>query len=162
MAENFEITPEMRDAVGVVSEPWRYEVTTTGIRAFARGVGYSDLAYYDETAARSEGYSDLPAPPTFLGTPVFFPGVSHEFLPGPPNAPQIEGLPPGVLDGGTEIAYRRRVVAGEVLSVTTGIVELQTKESAALGTMVLLTAETVFKDADGEEVASERAQVIHY
>ncbi|MDP9399085.1 MAG: MaoC family dehydratase N-terminal domain-containing protein, partial [Actinomycetota bacterium] len=61
MAEQFELTDEMRATIGVDTEPWTYEVTTTGIRAFARGVGYDDLVYYDEQAARAAGHPTLPA-----------------------------------------------------------------------------------------------------
>ena len=39
MAEKFEITTEMEAAIGVESAPWHYEVTTTSVRGFARGVG---------------------------------------------------------------------------------------------------------------------------
>ena len=47
MAEEIEITEEMRAVIGVESTPWTYEVTTTSVRAFARGVGYTDLVYFD-------------------------------------------------------------------------------------------------------------------
>ncbi len=56
MAENFEITDEMKAKVGKDSSPWTYEVTTTGVRAFARGVGYTDPVYYDVEAAKKAGY----------------------------------------------------------------------------------------------------------
>ena len=39
MAEQFELTDEMRSVIGVESEAWPVEITTTSIRAFARGVG---------------------------------------------------------------------------------------------------------------------------
>ena len=57
MAEQFEITDEMREAIGVESPPWIYEVTTTSVRAFARGVGYTDPVYFDVEAAQKAGYS---------------------------------------------------------------------------------------------------------
>ena len=62
MAEEFELTDEMRSVIGVASEPWPVEITTTSIRAFARGVGYTDARYYDEAAARAAGHAALPAP----------------------------------------------------------------------------------------------------
>ena len=39
MAENFELTDTLKASIGQTSEPWTYEVTTTSVRAFARGVG---------------------------------------------------------------------------------------------------------------------------
>ena len=52
MAENFEITEEMQSQVGWTSKPWEYEVTRTSVRAFARGVGYTDLVYFDVDAVK--------------------------------------------------------------------------------------------------------------
>ena len=50
MAESFEITDEMRAQIGKESPPWTYEVTTTSVRMFARGVGYTDPVYFDVDA----------------------------------------------------------------------------------------------------------------
>jgi hypothetical protein len=60
----FEITDEIRAQIGVESEPWPYEVTTTGVRAFARGVGYEDSACYDAQAASALGLQGLTPPGT--------------------------------------------------------------------------------------------------
>lgn len=119
MAETFELTPEMREEIGVESEPWPYEVTTTGVRAFARGVGYEDLVYYDLEAARAAGYRQLPAPPCYLGTPVYVPGRSATVFSTPPGTGPTPryGLS-HVLDGSTEAVYERPILAGETLMVT--------------------------------------------
>ena len=106
MAKEFAITDEMRRAIGNESPPWTYEVTTTSVRAFARGVGYTDPVYFDVATAQQAGYRSLPAPPTYLGTPVFVPGRSHDVFSVP-----TEGQPTarhglkGLLDGGTETGW---------------------------------------------------------
>jgi len=41
VAEKVESTDAMRSLIGVESQPWTHEVTTTSVRAFARGVGYT-------------------------------------------------------------------------------------------------------------------------
>src|SRR5438093_86150 len=64
MAAEFELTDEMRSVIGVGSDPWPLEITTTSVRAFAPGVGYTDPRYFDEEAAISAGLSSLPAPPS--------------------------------------------------------------------------------------------------
>ena len=63
MALKIEITPAMQAVVGVDSDPWKYEVTTTSVRGFARGVGYTDEVYFDESEAHAAGYRSLPCPP---------------------------------------------------------------------------------------------------
>lgn len=163
MAETIDITDEMRTVIGQDSDPWPYEVTTTGVRAFARGVGYDDLVYFDVDAARAAGYEDLPAPPCYLGTPVYIPGRSSERFSSPPSsAPSVRHGLTNVLDGGTETIYERPIVAGEVLTATSAVVDLEVKQSRALGAMLLVSSETVLRDGGGEVVARQRGQAIFY
>ena len=163
MAGSFVITEEMRAAVGVESGPWTYEITSTSVRAFARGVGYEDPVYYDVEAAKAAGYENLPAPPTYLGTPVYIPGTSDPTFSGPRGAGPGAGYGlPNVLDGGTQTTYERVLVAGDVLSVTTTLADLTTKESKALGVMLVVTTETTCRDGSGAVVATQRSQVIFF
>ena len=163
MAENFEITEEMQSKVGWTSKAWDYEVTRTSVRAFARGVGYTDLVYYDVEVAKKAGYRDLPAPPTYLGTPIFIPGLSDEYLPFPPDsAPSVDHGLAGLLDGGTETEYFDTICAGDTLSCVNKLAGLFTKETKALGTMLIIALEATYTNQDGKVVALQRSQVIHY
>ena len=164
MAEHFEITDAMRAQIGVESEPWTYEVTTTGIRGFARGVGYDDPTYFDGDTAKAAGYDALPAPPCYLGYPVFIPGKSDPVFSGPrgTGGGLKHGLP-GLLDGGTETAYERPLKAGDVLEARSALTNLETKSSSGLGVMLITTQETTYRDkATGAVVARQRAQAIFY
>ena len=163
MAENFEITEEMQSQVGWTSKPWDYEVTRTSVRAFARGVGYTDLVYYDLEEAKKAGYRDLPAPPAYLGTPIFIPGQSDEFLPFTPDStPSIDHGLPGLLDGGTETEYFDAICAGDTLSCVNKLAGLFTKDTKALGTMLVVALEATYTDQDGKVVAIQRSQAIYY
>ncbi len=163
VAEQFEITDEMRSVVGTQSPPWTYEVTTTSIRAFARGVGYTDPVYFDEEAAKAAGYRSLPAPPGYVGTPVFMPGVSHPVFSAPAEGlPQVKHGLPGLLDGGTETEYLDTVCAGDTLTAVTKIAGLEVRESASLGKMLLVTTESTYSDHEGRPVIVQRGQVIYY
>ena len=163
MAEQFELTDDMRAQIGVETEAWAYEVTTSGIRAFARGVGYEDPVYYDEAAARVAGHPRLPAPPGYLGTPAYLPGRSDPVFSTPPGTgPRPRFGLTDVLDGATETTYERRLYAGDVLTATDRIVSLDVKPSRSLGVMLLMTTESTFRDGDGEVAARQRSQVIFY
>lgn len=164
MAAEFELTDEMRAAVGVESEPWPVEITTTSVRAFARGVGYTDPKYYDLDAARAEGHDTLPAPPCYLGTPVFIPGKSDPTFSGPRNTgPSIRHGLKGLLDGGTEVVYERPLKAGDKLYMTSKISGLEFKESKGLGKMLVVTSEQTFTEQDsGDVVMRTFAQAIYY
>ena len=104
MAAEFELTDEMRAVIGVESEPWPVEITTTSIRAFARGVGYTDPRYYDLDAAKADGYEALPAPPCYLGTPGWLPGQSDPSFSAPRTAgPSRKHGRTALHDGGPEV-----------------------------------------------------------
>ena len=163
MAEKFEITDEMRTIIGVESAPWVHEVTTTSVRGFARGVGYTDLVYYDEPAAKAAGYRSLPCPPTYLGTPVFIPGECSDTFSGPKEGgPSLDHGLTNLLDGGTETEYLADICAGDTLTVTSKVSDLSTREGKSTGTMLIVTRETRVVNQDGVLVAIQRGQAIFY
>jgi acyl dehydratase len=163
MAKEFEITEEMRSRIGKESPPWTYELTTTSVRGFARGVGYTDPVYFDVEAARAAGYRSLPAPPTYLGTPVFIPGKSSDTFSGPiEGAPRVEHGLKGLLDGGTETEYFGDLCAGDTLTVVSRLAGLEVRESKSLGKMLISTTETTCANQDGKVVAIQRGQAIFY
>ena len=163
MAKEFELTDAMRAHIGEASEPWTLEVTTTSVRAFARGVGYTDPVYFDAEAAKRAGYRSLPAPPTYLGTPVFIPGRSSDTFSGPVSTRRgLEHGLKGLLDGGTEITYEGDICAGDTLQVSTSVVDLSVREGKSTGQMLIVTRETRCVNQDGELVAKLRGQAIFY
>ncbi len=164
MAEQFELSDEMRAQIGKQSPPWLYEVTTTSVRAFARGVGYTDLVYFDEDAAKAAGYRSLPAPPTYLGTPRFIPGRCSDTFSSPSEGlPQINHGLQGLLDGGTETEYFDSICAGDTLEVVQTLAGADVRSSKALGKMLIVSVETHYTNtASGKLVAIQRGQVIYY
>ena len=163
MAKQFELTDEMRAQIGRESPPFTMEVTTTSVRAFARGVGYTDPVYFDLEAAKRAGYRSLPAPPTYLGTPVFIPGESDNTF-SAPRAARVginHGLK-GLLDGGTETEYFDVICAGDTLTVVSRIAALDVRMSPSLGKMLLMTTDSTFTNQHGTKVASQRGQAIFY
>ena len=163
MAEHFEITAEMKSQIGWESPPWTYEVTTTSVRAFARGVGYTDPVYFDVAAAQKAGYRNLPAPPTYLGTAVFMPGQTDDTFSSPPHfAPALSHGLVNVLDGGTETEYFDTICAGDTLTAVNRLADLYTRPSKSLGTMLIITQETTYTNQDRRVVAKQISQAIFY
>ena len=163
MADKIEITDEMRSTIGVESKPWTHEVTTTSVRAFARGVGYTDHVYFDEAAAVAAGYRSLPAPPSYLGTPIFLPGQSSDTFSGPKESgPSLNIKLPNLLDGGTETEYYADICAGDTLSVTSRVSDLAVREGKSTGQMLIVTRETRVINQNDELVALERGQALFY
>jgi N-terminal half of MaoC dehydratase len=163
MAEQFELTDEMRAVIGQKSPPWKFEVTTTSVRAFARGVGYQDPVYFDVEAARQAGYRNLPAPPTYLGTPVFIPGKSDDTFSNPRlGGPSLRHGLKGLLDGGTETEYSGTICAGDVLTGVSEITSLDVRTSPKLGKMLLVSSLATYRNEQNEVVALQRSQAIYY
>lgn len=150
------VTAELRAMIGQTWPPVVYEVDRPGIRMWANAVGITDPVFHDEAVAVEGGFERLPAPPGFLGVPRLMPGDPD---PGPP----IRGLHPDLersLNGGTEFEYTAQVFAGDELVASTTIVDMK-ERTGAVGSMLLITRETVFRRGD-EDVALLRATVINY
>lgn len=147
------------DIKALIGRPWpaiTYEVDKTGIRAWARAVGYDDPVYYDVAVAHARGYPALPAPPGYLGVPRFRPGEPE---PGPP----IRGLHPELqrsVNGGTELMYQGTVFAGDELVATPVFVDIKERHGS-LGQMLILTREVCF-ERHGDLVCKLTATVINY
>ena len=155
MAEASAITDEMRAAIGKESEPVTYEVDKTAVRMFARAVGYTDLIYYDEEHAKGKGYRSLPVPMGFLGHPIFKPGMPTR--PGPAFKTPYKRI----LNGGTDIQYYEPICAGDVLTATSKIADIL-ERTGAMGPMLIIIGETVYKNQQGREVGKFRGTLIQY
>jgi hypothetical protein len=158
------ITDEMRAQIGVESEPWTCEVDKTAIRMFARSVGQKDPVYYDEAAAKAAGYRSLPCPPGYLGTPLYNPATSDSTFGGRRGAgpgPQPRRPLTRVLNGGTEMEYFDDICAGDVLTATSHLSELEERQGS-LGEMLISTNKTVYKNQAGKVVAISTGTGIRY
>lgn len=122
-------------------------VTEDHIRRFADAVGEDNQIFLDRAAAHRAGLPGLLAPPTFPVTQIFqVPREEREQRLGA-NLNYAR-----VLHGEQEFTYNRLPFAGEELQATMRIAKDFTKEGKRGGQMRFVTYETVFRDAEGEEV----------
>ena len=152
------ITDAMRAEIGKESAPVTFEVDKSACRMFARAVGYTDPIYYDEAAARSQGYRNIPAPPGFLGHAVTVPGQ-----PNPLTAAYFRFDTPlkRRLNGGTDIEYLGDVCAGDVLTTTAKLVDISERQ-ASIGLMLVTVTEFTYRNQEGNVVAKVRGTGISY
>jgi len=157
------ITPEMRAAIGKESDPVTHEVDRTAIRMFARSVGHTDPVYYDVDEARAAGYRDVPAPPGYLGTPVFDLKTSDPTTGRRIGAGELQASRPlkRRLNGGTEIEYLGDICAGDVLTAGTHLADVQERKGS-IGDMLISTSKTTFRNQRGEVVAIVTGTGIRY
>lgn len=157
-AQDSLITDEMRAFIGKESEPTTLEVDKTSVRMFARAVGYTDPVYYDEAAAKAAGYRSLPAPPGYLGTPIYNPNrPGRGFAMGPQPARPLNRI----LNGGTDIEYFEDICAGDVLTSTSHVASYEQRKGS-IGEMLITTTKTVYKNQAGKVVAIMTGTGIRY
>ena len=152
-----DLTDEMKAAIGQSSPATTYEVTTQGIRTFARAVGYQNAIYFDDEAAKARGHRALPAPPGFFGMPKFNPAA--------PRARGGRGFQTPFrrqLNGGSEVEPLEQVYAGDELEAVTTLADLALRKGR-LGPMLIRTSETIYtRKTDGVVVAKMRGTGISY
>lgn len=157
MPELQDLTPEMKAAIGREGAPVIYEVTTLGIRTFARAVGYANPVYYDAAAARAKGHRDLLAPPGYYGMPIYNPNGAADG-----DIDSFDSAFTRRLNGGTEVEPVEDVYAGDVLEARTRIVDLSLRPTR-LGQMLVRVSETVFtRQSDARVVGRMRNTGLRY
>ena len=151
------ITDEMQAQIGVESEPAVVELDKSACRLFARAVGYSDPVFFDEEFAKRLGYRGIVAPPAFLGHLVYNPNRPTR----PGGYFRFDTPYKRVLNGGTEIEHFDTVCAGDLLTVTTKLVDLQ-ERVGSVGPMLISVTEFIYRDQSGKVVAVVRGTGIQY
>lgn len=131
-----------------------FEVEAGKVEEFARALRDENPIYRNREAARSAGYEDIPAPPTFTRVsyfPRYRPDGIDENL-GFDLGLQSEN----VLHGEQEYEYARPLIVGDVLSGVTTLVDVFQSEGSRGGIMTFCVYETEYRDQDGELVVTER------
>ena len=150
MTQESVITPEMRAAVGVESEPYTNEIEKGAIIKFARAIGDTNPIYTDEEAARRSRYGGLVAPPTFFRS-----------LRSGPMKVNVENPYPANLDGGSEWEYYEPARPGDRITVTNKISNIF-ERPGRLGNMLFIQRETKYVNQFGTTVAIQRTTGISY
>ncbi len=156
MTQHQIITDEVQAWVGRRFDPITYEIDPSGVRLFARTMGYTDPIFYDREEAQRRGYRDIVAPFGYLGAPVYNPAAR------PANPLRLPELPlKRRLNGGTVMEYFAEVCAGDVLTATTSIEDIYERPGRT-GPMAFIVLKTEFRDSEGRLVATQQTTLIRY
>ena len=130
-----------RNAVGRTTPPMLNEVEKGAIRRFAEALGDYNPAYFDAEYARASGFTGVVAPPSF---PLSFTaGVDLRELLG------IAAK--HLLLAEWSVDYERPVVAGDRLLITTRVIDVAERPSAA-GRVEIATVEDEGREESGKLV----------
>lgn len=130
-----------RSKIGLVSEPRSIAVEQGQLRFFAKATGETNPIYFDEAAARAEGHPALPAPPTFtfslnLGAPARLGDIFTDL-----------GVDMrDVLHGEQTFTHHAMIYAGDTITLTTTLRDIQDKKNGAL---TFITQDTEARNQDG-------------
>jgi acyl dehydratase len=148
-AEDSVITPEMKAAIGIESEPVSYDVEKGAIIKFAQAIGDNNPLFNDEQAARKSRHGGIIASPTFMRSLI-----SN-------SPPSFKSPYSAALDGGSEWEYFEPVRAGDHITVTTKIADLF-ERPGRLGNMLFTIRETKYVNQFDTTVALQRTTGISY
>jgi acyl dehydratase len=126
-----------------------YQVGREKIREFASAIGATDAAHHDPEAARSLGYADVVAPPTF--PIVITMATSREIV----DDPELGVDYTRVVHGDQRFAYTRPVVAGDSLVCVNSVDEIVSR-----GGHDFLTTRTDVRTEDGEPVVTVWSKLV--
>jgi acyl dehydratase len=126
------------------------EVSRELIRRFAQAIGDTNPAYTDVEAAKALGHPDVIAPPTFLTVLGFRFGGS-----GPLSDPTLGLNYALVVHGEQRFVHHRPVRAGDVLTVTSSVVDIRDA-----GRNELMTTKMAITSTDGEPVADAYSTIV--
>jgi acyl dehydratase len=119
--------------IGWRADPATVEVEKGQLRLFAQAVGETDRIYFDEAAAEAAGFASLPAPPTFAFCLKNLVGQPYSYL-------RMMGVDIAhLLHGEQAFEHHEPIYAGDTVTLTTEILNIEQKKGGALG---LITAQT--------------------
>lgn len=126
--------------VGYRARPWSYEIGAEKIREYAAAVGEDSPIYYDRTAARAAGFSDIVAPPMFVV--VYCKWMS----------PLVQDEALGIdydrmLHGSQEFTWSRVACVGDVITTSAQVTGIYAK-----GPLTFFELESVSTEMSGAEV----------
>jgi len=115
-----------RKFIGYQLKPSVLTLDRTRLKFFAKAIGETDPVYVDTAAAQAAGYTDVPAPPTFLFAAELDSGANDQLL-------ADLGIPLAkLLHGEQSFRYRKPVCAGDTVTVQSTITDIYDKKGGKL------------------------------
>lgn len=140
-----------KSKIGFTSEPVKNDVEKGAIRKFADAIGDTNPLYRDEEAAKKGPLGAIATPPTFLQTLI-----------QDANAQARKGLdydPKKLLHGEQHYRYLKPVLAGDVITCQSKIMDIYEKEGKS-GGMDFFVVQTTGTNQRGETAFVARAVLV--
>ncbi len=148
------ITKEMKDAIGVESDPVVYKIEEGAILRFAEAIGDTNPIFNDQNEASKTKYGGIVAPPTFLRS------IAHVKAPEPKV--QVKSPYPANVDGGSEWEYFEPIKVGDTITATSYLADINERKGGKFGSMLIMVRETKYINQHGTVAALQRTTGISY
>ena len=148
------ITKEMKDAIGVESDPVVYQIEEGAILRFAEAIGDTNPIFNDKNEASKTKYGGIVAPPTFLRS------IAHVKAPEPKV--QVKSPYPANVDGGSEWEYFEPIKVGDTITATSYLADINERKGGKFGSMLIMVRETKYINQHGTVAALQRTTGICY
>ena len=150
MSDSNTIPKSLIDAIGTESEQLSNDIEKGAIRRFVEAIEDNNPTYLDEEYAKSLGYRNVIAPPTFLRSVKTAPLPDH-----------IQSPYSAVVDGGSVWEYFNPVCAGDKIFTITKFEKVFDRDGR-LGKMIFLIKTTSYTNQLSELVATQTTTSITY
>ncbi|MCG2621520.1 MaoC family dehydratase N-terminal domain-containing protein [Arthrobacter sp. I2-34] len=147
MSEHAGVNPDLAGRVYPAGET--YTVGRETIREFARAVKATHPAHFDVEAARSLGYRDLLAPPTFAI--IIAQRADAQLVQDPAAGIDFSR----VVHAEQRFVHHRPIVAGDEL-----VAELHVDQVRAMGGGAMITTRAEISTVDGDKAATTTSSIL--
>ena len=129
-----------------------FEIEKCKIRELARAIGDKNKIFYDEDAAREDGFEGMAVPPTFFTLFAMAGGLEYVIK-------DLEINMAKLLHGGQEYEYFKPAKPGDVVKAKTIITDVIEKSGKA-GIMDFVVMETTYINQNEEPVLRDKCTLV--
>ncbi|MFH1625856.1 MAG: MaoC family dehydratase N-terminal domain-containing protein [Pseudomonadota bacterium] len=142
-----------KSVIGKEYPEFSFEVEKGKVREFARATGDKSPVFYDEKAAKEEGFQGLALPPTFATVFTMAGGLMNIML------DDLKMNLAKLLHGGQQYEYFKPIKPGDTITGKVKIANVFEKTGKA-GTMDFVVLETTYTNQNGEKVLIDTGTMI--
>ena len=149
------ILRNVKDLIGLEFDPYSFEIEKGKIKELVAAIGDENPIYYSIEAAREAGFEGIPVPLTFLQVIDTWGGYSFQ-----EKMQKLKLNPVKILHGEQEYEFFNTIYAGDVLTVSSKVINVEVKQGST-GGMDLITTENRYRNQKDELVAIARNTTVH-
>ena len=143
-----------KSKIGKEYPPFTWEVEKVKIKELALAIGDENPIYTDSETARTEGYQDTPATPTYITLPMMWNSLISRIM----EDLGVDYLRK-IVHGGEDYEYFDEIYPGDVLEGRSRIKDI-TEKTGGAGKMNFISIETTYTNQQKQKVLAANTVII--